>query len=365
MGNRSRILLLIPHLSDGGAARVTANLAARLNPDKYDVHLGVATDKAGPAASLPAHVAVHLLGAPRVRVGMPAILRLVRQVHPDLILSGMAHLNFAVLMLRPLFPRKARVVVRQNSVPTANDAGCLTPLLYRMLYRRADAVICQTQTMAEAVAQAAGSYANVHVLTNPVKVETIRAQVHRCDSPWTGPGPHLLAIGRLAPEKGFDLLLCAMASLRRSHPAVDLTILGAGAEDQRLIQLAKNLALDGAVCFGGHVTDPETWFRGASIFVLPSRREGLPNALLEAAAAGLPIVATPALGGLSEMLSGKEGVWMAGNVTSDALAQSICYALDVLQLGQRFPHAWIEDHRPELVIAQYEALIDAILAGEP
>lgn len=99
------------------------------------------------------------------------------------------------------------------------------------------------------------------------------------------------------------------------------------------------------------------------MFVLPSRREGLPNALLEAAAAGLPIVATPAVGGLSEVLSDKEGVWLAPEIASDALAHSICSALDTLQPGQHFPHPWIEEHRPEKVIAQYEELIDNVLAG--
>lgn len=363
MGNRYKILLLIPHLGGGGAERVIAILASRLNQDKYDVHLGVVTGKAEPAESTPADVEVHYLCAPRVREGAQPIMRLVRQVHPDLILSGMAHLNLAVLMLQPMFPGKIHVVVRQNSVPSSNDAGHLTPLLYRMLYHRADAVICQTQTMAEAVAQAEGSNANVCILTNPVNVEAVRAREHLHDSYWNGPGPHLLAIGRLAPEKGFDLLLCAMASLRRSYPTIDLTILGAGGEEKRLTEQRKQLSLDDTVRFAGYVPDPETWFGGASMFVLPSRREGLPNALLEAAAAGLPIVATPALGGLSETLSGKEGVWLAREVASNALANSIRFALDTLQPGQRFPHAWIDDHRPEKVIAQYEDLIDSILAG--
>lgn len=354
--------MLIPHLGGGGAARVAAILAAKLNADRFEVHLGAVTGDGAEGRSLPAHVQVHALRARRVREGLPAIWRLVRRIRPDVILSGMAHLNVAVLILRPLIPRATRVLVRQNAEPGERDAGRLTPALYRLLYPMADVVICQTQPMAEAVAKATGTAVNLHVLPNPVDT---RAASRRADETglWSAPGPHLLASGRLAPEKGFDVLLRAMALLRGQFPSADLTILGAGHEGDSLRGLARELALEDCVRFAGHVADPQAWFPGASLFVLPSRREGLPNALLEAAAAGLPIAATPARGGLSELLAEKDGVWLARDVSAEGIEHAIAAALHTLTTGQRFPHPWIEEFRAERAVPRYEALIDAVLAG--
>ncbi|HWE83914.1 MAG TPA: glycosyltransferase [Terracidiphilus sp.] len=366
MNTRARILLLIPHLGGGGAARVTAILAAQLNANRFEVHLGVVTGDGAGCGSLPAHVHVHALGARRVRESWPAIWRLVRRIRPDVILSGMAHLNVAVLMLRPLIPRATRILVRQNAEPGNRDAGRLTPVLYRLLYPKADGVICQTQSMAEALAKATGTSANLHVLPNPVDTRSACSRTSETGL-WSGPGPHLLAAGRLAPEKGFDLLLRAMALLRGQFPSADLTILGAGPEEDSLLELVRELALEDRVRFSGHVADPQAWFPGASLFVLPSRREGLPNALLEAAAAGLPIAATPARGGLGELLAGNDGVWLARDVSAEGIEHAIATALHTLTTDQRFSHPWIEKFRTEHAVPRYEALIEAALAegGEP
>ncbi len=182
---RPKVLLLIPHLGGGGAERVTALLARGLSAEKYELHLGLITQTATSEA-LPSSVHVHALGARRVRAGAFRLLRLIWRLKPDLIVSGIFHLNFLVLLLRPFFPRGTRVLVRQNgTVSTTLAFGGLpgyTRLLYRLLYRRADRVICQTQSMAEDLARELGVPENrLAVLPNPVDVEEIRS-FHRPES---------------------------------------------------------------------------------------------------------------------------------------------------------------------------------------
>src|SRR5438477_11772428 len=115
MLKRPRVLLLIPHLGGGGAERVTTLLTRGLSAQKYEVHLGLITESVAASDLIPASVRIHSLGVRRVRSAALPLLRLARQLEPDVILSGMAHLNFLVLLLRPFFPRKTRVVVRQNA----------------------------------------------------------------------------------------------------------------------------------------------------------------------------------------------------------------------------------------------------------
>jgi len=94
---------------------------------------------------------------------------------------------------------------------------------------------------------------------------------------------------------------------------------------------------------------------------LPSRHEGLPNALLEAAAGGLPIVALPASGGVSDLLRNQPGVWLAPQVSAEALAASLFAALQELQLGERFAHPFVDQFQIARALHAYENLIDQTL----
>ncbi len=363
---RPKILLLIPHLGGGGAERVTSLLARGLSSDKYELHQGLITQTNIDKTSL-ASVHVHCLGAPRVRAGAFRLLRLVRRLKPELILSGMAHLNFLVLLLRPFFPRGTRILVRQNSTVSASLAfggvPAYTRLLYRLLYRRADRVICQTQSMADDLVRELGVPENrLAVLPNPVEVEEIRASIKLNPAHQASPGPHLLAVGRLAPEKGFDFLLNALVLVRKEFPHASLQIAGKGPEETALKALSRTLGLDASVHFVGYIDRPSTLYRTATLFVLPSRHEGLPNALLEAAAGGLPIVALPASGGLAELLCGQSGVWLAPTLSENALAASLLAALRALRPGERFAHSFVDAFRIDRAIQTYERLIDQTLA---
>lgn len=365
MAQRLKVLLLIPHLGGGGAEQVTALLARNLSREKYELHLGLVTQTRTEDGRLAPWVTIHALGAKRVRGGWMRLLRLVWRLRPQLMLVGMAHLNSLVLLLRPLLPRETRVVVRQNATVSAalafGDLPWFTRSLYQRLYRRADRIICQTRAMAEDLAQEMGvGNQQIAVLANPVDVEAIRGAAAADEPVWAGPGPHLLAVGRLARVKGFDLLLRALAAIRRSFPQTDLAVAGTGPEERALKQLAAKLGLEEAVRWMGHVEEPAALYGGAALFVLSSRHEGMPNALLEAAAGGLPIVAVPASPGVVELLREQTGVWLAKEVSAQALAGALLAALDTLPPGARFPHPWIQQFSLAPAMRAYERLIDDV-----
>lgn len=113
--------------------------------------------------------------------------------------------------------------------------------------------------------------------------------------------------GRLAPEKGVDVLLDAWARVSRVVPDALLCIAGDGAEKDALVAQAEKLGISSTVRFVGAVSDPAPLLRAADAAVLPSRTEGLPVALLEAMACGLPTVATN-VGGTPEVMDESMGV---------------------------------------------------------
>ena len=350
---------MIPHLGGGGAEQVMALLARGLSREKYEVHLGLITQCTAEPGAAPSWVTVHALGAARVRAGAGRLLRLIWQLRPNVILSGIAHLNFLVLLLKPLFPRRTRLLVRQNGTASSALAyGGLpwyTRLLYRVLYRHADRVICQSRAMAADLADVLGTGRDlIRILPNPLDLEAIHAAGNEPNR-WTGPGPNLLAVGRLSSEKGFDLLLEAMPRVRAQFPGAQLTILGAGHEEAALKAACENLHLSSSVRFAGHVKNPFAYYPGATLFVLSSRHEGMPNALLEALAGGLPVVATPASGGVIDLLQHRPRSWVAREASAAALAETLLVALGELHSGA---HPWTgaEPSATDRLIARHRAV---------
>jgi glycosyltransferase involved in cell wall biosynthesis len=364
MSQRTRILLLIPHLGGGGAERVAAQLAQHLDPKRFDVHLGIITPDRAETPPPPSWVTVHRIGVSRVRQAAFRLPTLIRGIRPDIVLSSMAHLNFLVLLLKPFVPRGTRILVRQNTTTSAANSTWLAQLPYRLLYRCADQVICQSQSMADDLAHNFGiPPEKLAVLLNPTNMPSNGRHSDTSHDPlWSADEwPRLLSIGRLSREKGLDLLLTAAVAIRRRHSQLQLVILGAGPEEAALKNLASVLDLEEHVRFAGYAAEPGIYFRGATLFVLPSRYEGMPNALLEAAAAGLPIVATPCCSGVSRLLGNAPGTWLTSAVTSDALSDTILDALATLDHATdepvRFEHAFVAPYETSTAIDGYEHLL--------
>ena len=360
---RARLLLLIPHLGGGGAEHIIHTLAHSLKPEKYEVHLGLVTQTAPEARDLPPWVVIHGLNATRVRAGAWKLLRLIWAIRPDVILSGIAHLNLLVLMLRPLFPQNVPIIVRQNGQLRATHApgSVVIRRLFRFAYPRASVIICQTLSMSEDLQKELGvAAAKLQVLPNPIDIQRIRTSGQAVPNHRIGTGPNLLAVGRLVPEKGFDLLIEAFFRLHRDFPQAQLVIAGTGPLQSTLKHQRSSLGIENRVKLVGHVACPATYFRDASVFVLSSREEGLPNALLEAAAAGLPIVSLPSRG-VADLLHGKEGVWLGNEISTDALESALRAALSSIKPLERFPHRWIHEFELEPAIRRYENAIDRAL----
>jgi glycosyltransferase involved in cell wall biosynthesis len=121
--------------------------------------------------------------------------------------------------------------------------------------------------------------------------------------------PYLLAVGRLTPQKGMDVLVDAFARVAAEIEDVELWIAGSGPDEASLRRLALDLGVAGRVRFLGHVKNVHELMFHARVFVLASRYEGFPNVLLEALAAGAASIATDCPTGPREILDdGKAGL---------------------------------------------------------
>lgn len=137
---------------------------------------------------------------------------------------------------------------------------------------------------------------------------------------------HLLCVARLSEVKRIDLLLEALAKLSRSHGRWHCTIVGGGPLENELRAQARQLELDKAVTFTGHVPDTKPYVAAADVCILPSDKEGLPLSLVEAMAAGVPCIATDVGGSGEIVVHGQTGLLIKpGSV--EELYQAIVYMM--------------------------------------
>ena len=170
----------------------------------------------------------------------------------------------------------------------------------------------------------------VHVVYNPVVTEEMeRKSREPVDHPWIGGDgpPVILAVGRLDAQKDFPTLLAAFARLLTRRPA-RLIVLGEGKKRPHLLSLARRLGVAEHVDFPGFADNPYAFMARASLFVLSSRREGLPTVLIEAMACGCPVVSTDCPYGPREILEdGRHGP-LAPVGDAEALAAAMARTLD-------------------------------------
>jgi glycosyltransferase involved in cell wall biosynthesis len=353
--SKTRLMLLIPTLSGGGAERVVVTLLRHLDRDRFDLSLAVVdTRNATFRDQVPADVEFIDLGCRRVRQALPKIVRLLWGRRPDVVMSTLGHLNLALAIVRPLLPHGTRYIARETIVVSQGIVEHSRPRLWRWAYRRFygrfDRVICQSSDMRDDLVAAHGLDASrAVVIHNPVDREGIVAALST-----SGPSvarSHALsaaAAGRLVGQKGFDLLLDALALARRRD--LQLTILGDGPLRTELGARAAARGIADRVRFAGFQRNPYSTLAAADLFILSSRYEGFPNVVLEALACGTPVVATPAPGGVREILEGVDGCIVADEVS----AQSLADALD-RWLPSRVPPAVVAPYAVSRIVAAYEA----------
>lgn len=214
--------------------------------------------------------------------------------------------------------RTACVVTHHGTTSSTWKVRAYQALLYRA-YRRADAVIAVSAVTRELLMRRGVPGATSVVIPNFLSRAPSRVRPPRV---WPVGGPiRLLFLGRLSPEKGLSMFLDALAA----SSALDrfrLRIVGEGPERSALEARSSELALRPHVTFVGYLDDVGPELAAADVLVLPSEREGLPMTLLEALAAGIPVVAS-AVGGIPEVLRDRHDGLLVAPDDTDAWTRTL------------------------------------------
>lgn len=329
---RGSVALFLPTFTPGGIERSLLNLAEGFVDRGVDVDVLVADRRGSFESRVPAAATVVDLEAGRIRNSVVPLVGYLRRESPDVLFSGHTHANLVAVWSGTLARTGAEVVIGvHNTLSESEDAESgLEPTLIRRLipvtYRRADRVVAVSEGVAEDVAAVAGLRRDeISVIHNPVIGSEFFASV---DEPvshrWLTDGSNrvVLGAGRLTPQKDFGTLVRAFDSVRETTPNARLLVVGSGEKREELERLVDRFDLRPSVEFVGYVENLYAVMNAADVFVLSSRWEGFGIVLVEAMAAGTPVVATDCPHGPSEILDrGRFGRLVGvGDVTEMARA---------------------------------------------
>ena len=288
-----RIAFCITDLDAGGAERCLVQIVRGLDRAEWEPHV---------FCLAPPGALVHELAAAGVPVtclhmrGLrhaPRILSLashLRRFRPRLLQTFLFHGNLAGRLAAKL----AGVPIVVSGIRVAEREHQWHVRLERWTRRLVTHHVCVSRAVAEFAIQEQQLQPR-DVTVNPNGVDVARF----ADARPLNPGPYgipedariILAVGRLHHQKGHDLLIAAAAPIIQQHPDVHLVIVGDGPERSALQSLIDGRQLASRMHLVGRQPDVAPWLKTAALFALPSRWEGMPNVVLEAMAAGLPIVA--------------------------------------------------------------------------
>jgi len=362
------IAFLITSLTGGGAEKVVLTLIKSLDRNKYKPVL-ILNKLEGPyVQSIPDDIQVFELGLSHLRFALPKLIFTLQKVQPSIVVSSLWEVNILAVLARTWGRFSHHLIVCEHSA-ISRPRGLLTDLIRRWAYKYADIVLGVSKGIGGEIHSLLKiPEEKIKVIYNPVVDELLYAHSREpVEHPWFSDKqvPVVIGMGRLYPEKRFDLLIKAFARVVKAQPA-RLLLLGDGPERTTLEKQAANLALSDIVGFLGFKPNPFKYLSRSSVFVLSSDYEGLSNVLIEAAACGVPIVSTDCRHGPREILAdGKAGLLVpVGNVES--LAAGIINVLANQELAQKLSSTakkQAEMFTVKTAVDKYQRLFDRILEG--
>ncbi len=330
-----KIILLTSSLNSGGAERVATTLCNAWAARGNEITL-IPTFSGGgnPFYSVDARVNLKYLAAEVMTGGQNrtsgknhfkrlwALRRMIVDSRPDVVIAFLPNVSVAAILATSF--TGIPCIACERSDPLAQPIGSFWSTACKILYRFADAVTVQTESVAQRIETIYPNLQRIAVMPNPLPDELLAIPPKEYRVVNSSERRTLISVGRLSSEKRPDRIIEAFARIADRHPEWDLKMVGDGPMRATLEKLVRDCRLaDGRVRLVGRTSNPWPIMKDADAFILASAYEGFPNALLEAMALGVPSISTDCNSGPREI---SENGTLATLVTSDdddALSNSL------------------------------------------
>lgn len=367
-----RVIHVLPNFGLGGAERMAVHLMTHLNRDRFRVGAVSLYDRQGTdleymleSEGIPVWYLGKRLGFdPRM---YPRLESVFREFRPDVIHTHMYVLRY---LLPSLLLRRARAWVHTVHNLAEKEVDGVGRGIHRLAFRLGVVPVAIARGVAKSLERVYG-LRDVPLIPNGIPVAQYAlgegaGKVWRAKEGFGRSGVLLVSVARFSSQKGHETLVRAFALAAASYPQLRLLLVGDGPLRPNLEGLVRRLGIVDRVRFLGVRTDVPEILAASDVFVLSSWWEGNPLSVMEAMAAGKPVVAT-AVGGVPELvLDGVSGLLVApGDV--EGLAQAISKLILDAHLRFRMAREALNEARKRfdisVMVRQYEALYDRLLAS--
>jgi glycosyltransferase involved in cell wall biosynthesis len=304
---KKKIVFFMANLHSGGAERVTANIIKLLDKDKFDIKL-LMVSKEGPfLEEIPSYVDIINMDVKKTILSIFKLRTFIKEFKPDIIYSTLFHTSIAVYFALKFIDKKPYILARNPTSPKLLVEEGLSSIWKYFLeksYESADKILAQTPEMKNEISQYYGvAKEKIDILINPLDTESIDKKIKSIDNPFDTNKINVVSAGRLTYAKAFDTLLYAFKEVILENNRFRLHIIGRNdGEGEKIKELCTKLALNEYVQFLGFQSNPYKYYYYSDLYVLSSRREGLPNTVLENLYLNKPIVATNCIPFMYELI---------------------------------------------------------------
>lgn len=351
--SQTRVVLLIPTLDRSGAEKQCALLATRLPKDRFDVHV-IALTREGPYADLlKAHAIPLTVIGKRAKFDPFTLLRLraeLRRLQPDVLHTWLFAANAYGRLCSGVVP-KVKIVVSERCVDSWKANWQLW--LDRRLIGRTDRLVGNSASVVDFYRDQGIPPDKLVCIPNGIDIEKqdvapdVVSLRHEMNLP---PDAYVAGfIGRLARQKRIEDLIWAVETLRQIRHGLHLAVIGDGPERQRLVEFTQNVHCTEHVTFMGHREDAVRFLKAMNVFCLASSFEGMSNSVMEAMAAGLPVIASDIPPNRELVLQGVTG-FLCKLGDTVGFMQFLRRLIDEPGLGERLGNAGRERIRNEFSV---------------
>lgn len=356
---KRKVAILVPSLRGGGAERVMVNIIRHIDTSKFDINL-ILIKKEGPYIDLiPEHISVVDLKSNRVRYSVLKLVKKLNEYKPDVILSTLGYLNLVLVSIKPLLKGNPKIILRHAISPSKSleKFNGLKKIvyknIYKILYNKSDVILAQCLDMKKDIARVFQiDKDKVHYIYNPLDIRKIHLDMKK-KNPYDSQKINLVSAGRMAHQKGFDVLIEAFEIIYNVNPNTHLTILGEGELKEELKQKTEKLGINRHVTFAGFQNNPYPYYYFSDMYILSSRYEGFPNTLLEALACGTKVVSTECENGPKEIIGHNEYGLLARVNDSNSIANKVLKYISMENRTQDRSYSFDVDE----IIKEYENLL--------
>ena len=308
-----------------------------------------------------------------------ALTRTIARIHrlraalsncaPDVVISFMTTTNLLTILSCRGLPTP--VLVAERIFLSKSPPRGMWRLLHQPLYRLAAAVISQTQRGAfELEARLKRPVAVIHnpLIPSDLDLGRVPLKSGAIPEPRKEGTRWVLAAGRLTAQKGFDLLIAAFSRVAATYPEWILIILGDGQERPSLAAQIAHLELTNRILLPGFSREPQALMRQADLFVLSSRYEGMPNALLEAMSVGCPSISFDCESGPAELIDHGINGWLVPPEDVSRLATALELLMRDADLRLRLgamARRIEERYSVDRILGQWNSLIASVIKTGP